>query len=38
VIAAMRALCDPRMDTTEVQATTHDLAPLVIVNGPISKE
>jgi hypothetical protein len=38
VIAAIRALCDPRMDTTEVQATTHDLAPLVIVNGPISKE
>jgi hypothetical protein len=26
VIAAIRALCDPRMDTTEVQATTHDLA------------
>jgi hypothetical protein len=38
VIAAIRALCDPRMDTTEVQATTHDLAPLLIVNGPISKE
>lgn len=34
VVAAARALLDPRFDLTEVQATTHSIAPLVIVNGP----
>ncbi len=34
VVAGMRAVCDPRMDMTEVQATTHNLGPLLIVNGP----
>ncbi len=34
VVAAVRAVCDPRMDMTEVQATTHNLGPLIIVNGP----
>ena len=38
VIAAMQALCDPRLDTTEVQVTTHQIAPLLIVNGPAVKE
>ena len=34
VVAAVRAVCDPRMDMTEVQATTHSLGPLIVVNGP----
>jgi hypothetical protein len=38
VIAAILALCDPRMDTTEFQVTTHQVAPLLIVNGPAVKE
>lgn len=35
VVAAVQALCDPRFDATEVQATTHGVSPMVIVNGPI---
>lgn len=34
VVAAVQAVLDPRFDLTEVQTTTHCLAPLVIVNGP----
>lgn len=34
VVAAARAVMDPVFDLTEVQATTHAIAPLVIVNGP----
>ena len=34
VIAAVKAVIDPRFDLTEMQATTHCTAPLVIVNGP----
>lgn len=34
VIAGVQALCDPRADTTEAQVTTHQVAPLLIVNGP----
>jgi hypothetical protein len=34
VLAALAAICDERFDLTEVQCTTHCLAPLVIVNGP----
>lgn len=34
VVAAVRAVSDPRMDMTEVQATTHNLGPMLIVNGP----
>lgn len=34
VVAAVRAVLDPRFDCTEMQATTHAIAPLVIVNGP----
>lgn len=34
VVAAVRAVTDPRFDATEVQGTTHCLAPLIIVNGP----
>ena len=34
VIAAVRAILDPSFDLTEVQATTHSITPLIIVNGP----
>ena len=34
VIAAVKAVIDPAFDLTEMQATTHCTAPLVIVNGP----
>ncbi len=34
VVAAARAAMDPRFDLTEMQATTHAIAPLIIVNGP----
>ncbi len=34
VVAAVRAVLDPAFDCTEMQATTHAIAPLVIVNGP----
>lgn len=34
VVAAARAVIDPRFDLTEMQATTHAIAPLIIVNGP----
>jgi len=34
VVAAVQAACDPVLDLTEVQATTHNLGPLIIVNGP----
>jgi hypothetical protein len=34
VLAAAKAVMDPIFDLTEVQATTHAICPLVIVNGP----
>ncbi len=34
VVAAVKAVIDPAFDLTEMQATTHCTAPLVIVNGP----
>ena len=34
VLAACRAICQPAFDLSEMQATTHCIAPLVIVNGP----
>ncbi len=34
VLAAVKALCRPELDTAEVQATTHAISPLLIVNGP----
>lgn len=34
VVAAVQAVCDPVFDLTEVQSTTHNVAPLLIVNGP----
>ena len=38
VIAAVMAVCDPRMDATEFQVTTHQVAPMLIVNGPAIQE
>lgn len=34
VVGAVKAVIDPRFDLTEMQATTHCTAPLIIVNGP----
>lgn len=34
VLAAAKAVIEPSFDLTEVQATTHAITPLVIVNGP----
>jgi len=38
VIAAVMAVCDPNMDTSEFQVTTHQVSPLLIINGPAVKE
>lgn len=38
VVAAVKALCNPSLDITEVQGTTHNLTPLLIVNGPVSRD
>lgn len=38
VVAAVRAVLDPRFDLTEMQSTTHCTAPLIIVNGPARHE
>jgi hypothetical protein len=35
VVAAAKAVLDPTFDLTEMQATTHATAPLVIVHGPV---
>ena len=37
VFAAARAVCDPALDMTEAQSTTHCIAPLMIVNGPAAQ-
>jgi hypothetical protein len=34
VVAAVRAICQPEFDLTEMQCTTHCTTPMVIVNGP----
>lgn len=34
VLASVKAVIDPVFDLTEMQATTHCTAPLIIVNGP----
>ena len=36
VVAAIRALADPRFNLNAIQTTTHPCTPLVIVNGPIA--
>lgn len=37
VIAAISALCDPRLDTYLTEVTTHPVTPLLIVNGPAAE-
>ncbi|MBI2216493.1 MAG: hypothetical protein HYU51_04270 [Candidatus Rokubacteria bacterium] len=38
VLAAVEAVADPAFNLDAVQATTHPVTPLVIVNGPIARE
>lgn len=38
VVAAVKAICDPRFDLTESQVTTHPVTPMIVVNGPARKE
>ena len=38
VLAAIEALADPLFNLDSVQATTHPVAPLIVVNGPIVRE
>jgi hypothetical protein len=38
VLAAAEAMCDKAFNLYACQATTHPVAPLVIVNGPIARE
>src|SRR5882762_4669039 len=37
-INAVEALADPDFNLDSIQATTHPVAPLMIVNGPIARE
>jgi hypothetical protein len=37
VIAAVEAVADPAFNLDGVQATTHPVAPLIVVNGPLAK-
>ena len=36
VVAVVQAVLQPEFDLSEVQSTTHSIAPLVIVNGPLA--
>ena len=36
--AAMRAMCESHFNLNAIQATTHLIAPLVVVNGPVRKQ
>jgi hypothetical protein len=38
VVTAIEALADPLFNLDSIQATTHPVAPLLIVNGPIARE
>jgi len=38
IVAAIEAMADPVFNLDSIQATTHPVAPLVIVNGPIGRE
>ena len=37
VVAAIEALADPLFNLDSIQATTHPVAPLLVVNGPIAR-
>jgi len=38
IVTAIEAMCEAKFNLYGVQATTHQCAPLVIVNGPVAKE
>ena len=38
VLAAVEAMADPAFNLDSIQATTHPVAPLLIVSGPIARE
>ena len=38
VLAGIEALADPLFNLDAIQATTHPVAPLLVVNGPIARE
>ena len=38
ILAGVEALADPLFNLDSVQATTHPVAPLLVVNGPIARE
>jgi hypothetical protein len=38
LLAALRAMAQPRFNLAAVQGTTHPVAPLVMVNGPIRRQ
>jgi hypothetical protein len=38
ILAAIEALADPLFNLDSIQATTHPVAPLIVVNGPIARE
>jgi len=38
IIAAIEAMCDEKFRLGEIQPTTHPVAPLIIVNGPMAKK
>ncbi len=38
VVAAVEAMADPAFNLDSIQATTHPVAPLLVVNGPIAAE
>ena len=38
LIAAVQALADPRLNLQALQATTHPVAPLLILNGPLARQ
>ena len=37
LLAAIEALADPLFNLDSVQATTHPVAPLLVVNGPVAR-
>ena len=38
ILTAIEALADPAFNLDSIQATTHPVAPIMIVNGPIARE
>jgi hypothetical protein len=38
IVTAIESMADPEFNLDSIQATTHPVAPLVIVNGPIARE